>query len=481
MVWHQANLTAAMPSSLSSAASRSISALLLPLLLGSCVTAKRPSSEFTAPAKWNATAAKPGPLNTAALTRWWSRFNDTTLSRLIDESLQTSPDVRTASARIEESRARRGVERSTLFPQITGGTSGSATRSDDRSANVITNRESYTASIDASWEIDLFGKLKQNVTAADADLAQVIATYEGAQVSLAAEVADAYTTFRSAQTQLAVYERNVAAREDTTQITRWREQAGEGTTFETQQAASTLEQARATIPQLKQTIKQTKNRLALLSGRTPGSLDSLLAGSSPIPQPPTMLATGIPADTLRQRPDVRAAERALEAAVARTKSAEREQLPSLTLSGSIGLEALSTGTLFSPQSAATSAAGQLMAPIFNAGRIRQTIHIQSAQEKQALIAWEKAVLTALSEVENALIAVLRTSERLQTLNSAVVSAQEAEKLAADNYQAGQIDLLQVLDAQRTLLTLEEQQAVAHGNQTSAHISLYKSLGGGWSR
>lgn len=470
-----------MPTSTFSATSRTITALLLPLLLGSCVSAKRQTSEFTAPSKWNSTSAKPGPLNTAALTRWWSRFNDTTLSRLIDEALQTSPDVRTASARIEESRARLGAERSTLFPQITGSTAGSATRSDDRSANVISNRESYTASIDASWEIDLFGKLRQNLNAADADLAQVIANYEGAQVSLAAEVADAYTTLRSAQTQLAVYESNVAAREDTTQITRWREQAGEGTTFETQQAASTLEQARANIPQLKQTIEQTKNRLALLSGRTPGSLDSLLAASRPIPQPPSMLATGIPADTLRQRPDVRAAERALEAAVARTKSAEREQLPSLTLSGSIGLEALTSGTLFSPQSAAANAAGQLMAPIFNAGRIRQNINIQSAQEKQALIAWEKAVLTALSEVENALIAVQRTSERLRTLDSAVVSAQEAEKLAADSYQAGQIDLLQVLDAQRTLLTLEEQQAVARGNQTSAHISLYKSLGGGWSR
>lgn len=450
-------------------------------MLTSCITTKRASSDLATPAHWQSQNSKAGKLNTSALTRWWSRFHDATLSQLIDEALKASPDVRTAAAKIEESRARRGVERSTLFPQLTGGTSGNVTRTEDRAANVTSNRESYTTSIDASWEIDLSGKLRQNVKAADADLSQASENYYSAQVSLAAEVADAYVTLRATQTQLTVYERNVAVREDTTQITRWREQAGEGTTFETQQAASTLEQARATIPQLKQTIEQTKNRLALLSGRTPGSLNALLAKSGSIPQPPSMLATGIPADTLRQRPDVRAAERALEAAVARTKSAEREQFPSLTLSGSIGIESLTTGTIFSPQSAAANAVGQLTAPIFNAGRIRQNIHIQSAQEKQALIAWEKAVLTALSEVEDALVAVQRTAERLKILDTAVASAREAEKLAADSYEAGQIDLLQVLDAQRTLLTLEEQQAVARSNQTSAHISLYKALGGGWSR
>jgi len=178
---------------------------------------------------------------------------------------------------------------------------------------------------------------------------------------------------------------------------------------------------------------------------------------------------------------VRAAERALEAAVARTKSAEREQFPSLTLSGSIGIESLTTGTIFSTIRS-RQCRGPARGPHLQCGpHSSEHPHPERAQEKQALIAWEKAVLTALSEVEDALVAVQRTAERLNISDTAVASAREAEKLAADSYEAGQIDLLQVLDAQRTLLTLEEQQAVARSNQTSAHISLYKALGGGWSR
>ncbi|HAL71369.1 MAG TPA: RND transporter, partial [Verrucomicrobiales bacterium] len=305
--------------------------------------------------------------------------------------------------------------------------------------------------------------------------------YYAAQVTLAAEVAEAYVDLRTAQAQLEVYQRNLSTRGDTVQITRWREQAGESTTFETQQAASTLEQARATLPSLKQTIEQTQNRLALLSGKTPGALDALLAPPRRVPEPAAVLALGIPADTLRQRPDVRAAERGVEAAVARTKSAEKERYPTLTLSGSLGVDALKAGSLLSPEVAAASLLGNLSAPIFNAGRIRQTINVQSAQEKQALIAYESTVLQALSEVENALIAVSRSSERLRTLDGAVTSAKEAATLAAQSYEAGQIDLLQVLDTQRTLLSLEEQQTLTQGDRASAHIQLYKALGGGWSR
>lgn len=193
-----------------------------------------------------------------------------------------------------------------------------------------------------------------------------------------------------------------------------------------------------------------------------------------------MLALGIPADTLRQRPDVRAAERGIEAAIARTKSAKAERYPSLALNGSFGLDSLTTGTLFSPQVAAASIAGSLAAPIFNAGRIRESINIQNAQQKQALIAYEAVVLQSLSEVENALIAIRRTNERLTILGSATAAAREAATLAAQQFEAGQSDIITVLDAERTLLSLQEQQAITTGNRASAHIQLYRALGGGWS-
>jgi outer membrane protein, multidrug efflux system len=263
------------------------------------------------------------------------------------------------------------------------------------------------------------------------------------------------------------------------QLTQWREQAGTGDALDSQQAISSLEQARASVPSLQQTVIQTRNQLALLSGRTPGALDTLLAPAGPLPATPAQIASGIPAETLRQRPDVRASEYGVMAAAARTSSARRERLPSLTLSGSIGVEALKAGKLFDPQTVVSSVLGSLTAPIFDAGRIRNSITIQSEQEKQSLIAYESTVLTALSEVENALVSVSRNAERLATLQRAAAAARSAESLASLQYQAGQVDLLTVLDAQRTLLSVEQQVVSTNADELAAHIQLYKALGGGW--
>ena len=453
---------------------------MLVWLATSCSVVPRARSGVEVPGAWKSTSPSAAPLDTAGLARWWRRFDDPVLSRLIEEALESSPDIRSALAKIDESRARRGVERAALLPSVSGGGSGQARRSDLKQGGVTTE-ETWSGVMDLSWEIDLFGKLRQKVIAATADLAQTTENYYAVQVALAADVADAYVQLRATELQLDVYQRNIELRQETVQLTRWREQAGEGTTFDTQQAVSTLEEARAAIPTLQQTIAQTRNRLALLAGKTPGALDAVLAKRRSVPRPPLMLSAGIPAETLRQRPDVRAAERGVEAAVARTKSAERERYPTFTLSGSLGVEALTAGGLFSPETATATVLGNLTSPIFSAGRIRETIQVQSAQERQAVIAYETAVLKALSEVEDALIAVRRTSERLTTLDGAVASAREAATLAAQSYQAGQVDLLEVLATQRTLLSLEEQQTLAIGNRASAHIQLYKSLGGGWSR
>jgi NodT family efflux transporter outer membrane factor (OMF) lipoprotein len=343
----------------------------------------------------------------------------------------------------------------------------------------VTN-ENYGASLDASWEVDLFGKQRQNVRAASADLAQSQENFYAAQVSLAAETATAYVDLRAAESKLTVLGNSIATREQTVQLTQWREQAGQGNALETQQAITSLEQARTAVPVLKQTIEQTRNQLTLLAGKPPGAMDRLLAREHPVPAPPSKIALGIPAETLRQRPDVRAAEHAVNAAFFRTKAAEAERYPSLNLSGSIGVEALKAGRIFSPESTAASILGSLAAPIFDAGRIKQNVTIQNERQKQALITYESTVLTALSEVENALIAIQRTSETLEVVNRAVIAAREAAKLASQRYEAGDVDLLNVLDAQRTLLSLEDQQVTTTGNRASAHIQLYRALGGGWS-
>jgi NodT family efflux transporter outer membrane factor (OMF) lipoprotein len=434
----------------------------------------------TVPTKWQHRASSGKPLDTAALTTWWKRFYDPALNDVITGALTSNTDVRTALSRIAEYRARRGVERAGLFPSLDISSSGQGSRSKDRSTKLTTTSESYQAALSPSWEVDLFGKQQLNVKAASADLAQVNDNYYGAQVSLAAEVATAYVTLRSAEVQLAVVQNSLGTRRETVRLTQWSEEAGTGTALDTQQSISTLEQARATIPTLQLSIAQSRNQLTLLSGRAPSSLDSVLSKQRDVPTMPTGLAIGIPAETLRQRPDVRAAERGVEAAFARTKSAQRERLPTLNLSGSLGIEALKAGRLFSPQSIAGSVLGSLAAPIFDAGRIRNNITIQSEREKQALIAYEATVLTALTEVENALIAVQRYSERLAILSLAVNAARKAVTLSGMQFKAGEIDLFVSLDDQRTLLSLEQQEVITSADRATACIQLYKSLGGGWS-
>jgi multidrug efflux system outer membrane protein len=453
------------------------------LALSSCATndsREQVQNAVPIPPSWRQASSTPSPLATAALPTWWTRFNDPVLDELITDALHFSPDVNSALSRITEFRARRGIERSALFPSLDANVSGGRTRTTNRETDRSTINESYSASLDASWQVDLFGRQRQAFAAATADLAQTEENYYGAQVSLAAEVASAYVTLRSSEAQLAVVQRSLGTRSETVQLTLWREQAGMGNARDTQQSLTALELARASIPALQLTIAQTRNQLALLSGRPPGSLDPLLAAPHDVPVAPPDFAVGIPAEMLRQRPDVRAAERGLEAAYARTESARRQRLPALTLSGSIGVEALSAGSLFNPATTVVTLLGGLTAPLFDAGRIRQTIAIQRELEQQSLNVYASTVLTALSEVENALIAVQRTTERLDILTRATTAAREAASLSALQYQAGQVDLLVSLDAQRTLLDLEQQSVTTAANRASAYVQLYKALGGGWS-
>ncbi len=453
------------------------------LALCSCATtgsrAKFEQAVAVPPAWLHDGTAPHGTLDTVALTKWWESFTDPILNELIAGALRSSPDVRTALSKIAEYRARRGVEQAALFPSLSAGASGGGTRTTNRDTNQTTKSESYRASLDASWQVDLFGVQQQTLAAATADLAQTEENYYGAQVSLAAEVASAYVALRSAEAQLAVVQDSLGTRRETVQLTQWREQAGTGNALDTQQSVTTLEQARASIPSLQLTIAQTRNQIALLSGRTPGALDSLLATPRNVPPVSTEIAVGIPAETLRQRPDVRAAERGVEAAFARTTAARRQRLPSFSLTGSLGVEALKAGRLFSPAATVASLLGSLTAPIFDAGRIGQNITIQTEREQQALIAYESTVLTALAEVENALVAIQRHAERLIILAQATAAAREATTLSGLQYQAGQVDLLASLDAQRTLLSLQQQSVTTAADWTNAYIQLYKALGGGW--
>jgi len=458
--------------------------LVLSGLLSACAVNRESwKDSVRVPTKWNSQTRTSGALNPATIRQWWKRFNDPVLDALIAQALTASPDIKTALAKITESRGERSVELAGLLPSISGNASDRIQRRDEQSTGLVTRSETANLSVDMSWEIDLFGRQLQNLKAATKDVEQTIENYYGAQVTLTAEVGSAYITLRGAQAQLEVLRRNVGTRGETTEITRWKQEAGISDMLEVQQAVSTLEQARASIPTLEQTIAETKNQLAVLCGQTPGQLDGLLSRSRSLPRVPAKIATGIPAEALNNRPDVRAAVDGVLAAYHRKTAAELERLPSIDLSGSIGLEALRTGTIFSPEAAARTLAGSLMAslaqPIFEGGRITANIRINESQAKQAVYAYESTVLTALSEVENALVAIRRLSERLAILRKADQAASEASELATRQYEAGSVDLLTVLDVQRTQLSVEESLAITEADHLNAYIQLYKALGGGW--
>ena len=473
-----------LPARLAAIAHSGLVSVLLVLLLGACATHHGSwKDDVQVPARWPSQEHSGRSLNTSAIRQWWRRFNDPVLDGLIAQALTASPDIKTALSRITESRGERSVVLSGLLPSVSGNASDSNERRDEQSTGLVTRSETSHLSLDMSWEIDLFGRQLQNLKAASKDVQKTVENYYAAQVTLTADVATAYIALRGAQARLGVLQSNIKTRSDTTQITRWKQEAGLSDMLEVQQAVSTLEQARAAIPTIEQTIAETKNQLAVLCGQTPGKLDGLLARLSTLPKVPSKIATGIPAEALHNRPDVRAAEDDILAAYHRKTAAELERLPTIDLSGTIGLEALRSGTLFSPEAAARTLAGSLLAslsqPIFEGGRITANIRINQAQAKQAVYAYESTVLTALSEVANALVAIRRTSEGLDILRKANQAASEASELATKQYEAGSVDLLTVLDVQRTQLTVEEARVTTEANQLSAYVQLYKSLGGGW--
>ena len=455
-------------------------AALLAVALGGCAAVGPDYSEpqLAVPAGWSAGTGTDA-MDAVLLARWWHGFGDPVLDRLVADALAANLDLAQARARLREARARRGVAGAALAPSVDASLSGSRSRSSGQSGSGST-RELYSAGFDASWELDVFGGLRRSVEAAQADLEASVESLSDTRVSLAAEVALNYIDLRTAEQRLAIAEESIASRGENHQIIRWRQQAGLVSELDLAQATTDLESTRAVLPPLRTAVTEAKNRLAVLLGRNPGELESLVHADRPIPLAAAEIVAAIPADTLRQRPDVRVAERRLAAQTARLGEAEAARYPSFRLSGSLGLEALELDALADRGANTHSLFGGITAPVFNAGRIAANIEIQDALVEQARLAYRAAVLAALEEVENALTAVANTDARRAKLAEAAAAARTTLAIAEYRYASGLADFLSVLDAQRTQLSLDEQLAGSTGELARAQIRLYKALGGGWS-
>lgn len=450
-------------------------------ILTGCVTVGQPSqptSTVAVPPAWSNTAA-PATSSPQQLEQWWRQFDDPLLDELIAMAMTSAPDIRTAQARLRQARANRDLEVAGLFPSLGISTSATRSKAGTDAGGSGKSQTLYAAGFDASWEPSIFGGQRDTAAGAAADLAASEASLAATHVSLAAEVALEYITLRTAQQQLAITRDNVASQAETLQITEWRQQAGLTTVLSVEQARTTLEQSRSLIPGIEINRAAAGHRLAVLTGQAPGVLAGKLGAAKPLPAAPDSIALDIPADTLRQRPDIRAAELKVQAEMARSDAQRADRYPSLTLSGSWGWKAFSTAALGGSDAMVGSLLGSLAMNLFDGGRLRARVELQDAVQEQAVIAWESGILTALEDVENALVAYARGRERLDTRRRAVESARNAAQLARTLFEAGTVDFQQVLDTQRTRLTTEESLATAEGDLLTAVVRLYKAMGGGW--
>jgi len=412
------------------------------------------------------------------LAGWWMSLKDTELTGLIERACINNLDLKAAKARLREARASRIAVRAGLFPSLD--LSGSATRSrSSGDTGAGSTRTMYSTGLDAGWEIDFFGGVRRSVEAAEADIEAAQEELNDVLVSLSAEVAVNYIELRTYQARLDVAKENLKAQQETYELTTSRFVSGLDDELAVAQAQANLESTRAKIPALNTSIEEAKNRIAVLLGEPSGSLHEELEDHRPIPVSSPEVAVGVPADVLRRRPDVRQAERELAAQSARVGVARSDLYPKLTLSGSIGYDALSAGDLITAGSRAWSYGPRITLPIFNAGSIRANIEVASARQEQALINYEAAVLSAVEEVENALVAYVQEQSRQQSLGQAARAARQSVELAENKYQAGLVDFGTVLDAQRTLLSYQDQLALSEGTVTTNLVRLYKALGGGW--
>jgi outer membrane protein, multidrug efflux system len=408
-----------------------------------------------------------------ALVNWWNYFDDPLLSTLITDALVNNTTVKGAQAALQQARALRDVAAAGLLPTL--GSSASAQRS--RSGDVSGN--SFRAGLDANWELDVFGANRSAVNAADATALASAASLGDVQVSIAAEVALNFIALRSAQARFAIASDNLTSQSETLQITQWRLQAGLVSSLEDEQARAATDQTRAQLPALQTTIAQTRHALAVLTGQAPAALSAHLTAAGPVPQASAELALSIPAEVLRQRSDVRAAEYQVQAAVARVAQANAARAPSFKLGGSLGLSALTLGALTDGASLAAAVLAGVTWPVFDGGAARAQVRGQQAALEQANSAYQATVLTALTDVEDALVALRGDRARLALLQSAAASANTAAQLASQRYGSGLVDFQTVLETQRTRLGSQDSVAVTLAAVSADHVRLYKALGGGW--
>ncbi len=414
---------------------------------------------------------------------WWSSFGDPTLHRLVDTAYRRNPSLRAAGMRVLEAQAQRGIAFGDLFPQTQEATGAyRETRYSARAANQVPGADrtidDWQVGLDAAWEIDLWGGFRRAVEAADAGWLAAQATRDDVLVTLVGEVAANYIQLRTLEERLRVAQENVEIQSKGYEIADARYRGGAVTALDASQSASLLADTRALIPALEASIRQSKTNLSILLGLPPSDLASELGGPAPIPRAPERIAVGLPAELLRRRPDVRAAERNLAAQSAQIGVATAYLYPQFSLTGQLGLEAEHVADLGDGAAFEHFGGPSVRWAILNYGRISSNVRVQDARFQALLADYESVVLRAQGEVENAMAGLDGSRRRVADLEQSEAAARRAVQLASLQYQEGAVDFTRVLDSQQALVGVQDRLATSKGDVALAVTALYKALGGG---
>jgi outer membrane protein, multidrug efflux system len=420
---------------------------------------------------------------TGDLSKWWTNLDDHVLNELVHNVIQSNLDIKMAGDRIEQAQAVRTIISGTDNPQLN--LQGSALR-DSYSLNslfgpFLPNRQinDYTGGFGARWELDLFGKTARNLEAANAGIEAARENQRAVTVAMSAYVAKGYITLRLIQNQLEIAQTNIRIQQETFDIIQQRFKAGLVNDLVVQQAKAQLEAAGSIIPKLDTSLHQAIHKISILTGQEPKALEEKLIKTGDIPATKPVVPVGLPSELLTRRPDVRRAERSLAAATANIGVATADLFPRFSLTGSLGQESISSNNFTDSASRTWTLASGFSWPILDWGMIRGNIKLQTARQQEAMNVYQKSVLTALEDVENALVAYGNEQLRLALLDAQMTASQKSLEIAQQRYDKGLVDYLNVLDVQRQLCQSQDALIACRGQLAISLVMLYESLGGGW--
>jgi len=457
-------------------------AALLALAVSGCTTVGPDYREPTPTVQKEWIEQKDPSLDTAATMapEWWkTAFNDPILDRLVEIALAQNLTLRSAALRVLQARQQLAIAIGNQYPQQQQLSGEAAIARQNRNTYEI-----YDLGFNLSWEADIWGRFKRQIESASASLDARFADYDGVMVTLITQVAQNYLLIRTTQQRIAVAKRNIELQQESVRIANAKHVAGEVSALDVEQARTLFHNTEASLPSLEISLQQFKNALAVLLGRPPQDMSALLGEVQPVPSVAPEIALGMPQDLIRRRPDIRAAERQLASQSAQIGFAVSELYPHFVLGGSIGTT-VSTATtlnfsdLFSSKSFVADLFGSFQWNIFNYGRLKNNVRLQDAIFQQFLEDYRETVLQAQAEVENAIVAFLKSRQQLQALKSAADAAQRAADVSTEQYQDGLVDFNTVLSTLTALVSQQDLLATALGTVAGNLVEVYASLGGAW--